>query len=141
MRLCLTPNPSLTAPSIYKRQKTGKRAIVVLPSRVIALLNKLPDGQPFRRPDFKLESDIAAQAANHPRTVARLVETVVQGSLKTLGDGQGCLVSERIYQNTSPDCFSSFRSSRLIAARMSMNPPHEIYNNRKEGTRHTAQAK
>jgi integrase len=41
----------------YKRQKTGKRAIVVLPSRVVALLNKLPDGQPFRRPDFKLESD------------------------------------------------------------------------------------
>jgi integrase len=43
----------------YKRQKTGKRAIVVLPSRVVALLNKLPDGQPFRRPDFKLESDKA----------------------------------------------------------------------------------
>jgi site-specific recombinase XerD len=41
----------------YKRQKTGKRAIVVLPSRVVALLNKLPEGQPFRRRDLKLESD------------------------------------------------------------------------------------
>jgi hypothetical protein len=26
-----------------------------------------------------------------------------------------------------PNCFSTFLSSRLIAARMSMNPPHEIY--------------
>ena len=26
-----------------------------------------------------------------------------------------------------PNCFSSFLSSRLIAARMSMNPPDEIY--------------
>jgi integrase len=43
----------------YKRRKTGKRAIVVLPARVVALLNKLPEGQPFRRPDFKLESDKA----------------------------------------------------------------------------------
>ena len=43
----------------YNRQKTGKRAIVVLPARVVALLNKLPEGQPFRRPDFKLESDKA----------------------------------------------------------------------------------
>ena len=43
----------------YKRRKTGKRAIVVLPSRVVGLLNKLPEGQPFRRPDFKLESDKA----------------------------------------------------------------------------------
>jgi hypothetical protein len=30
---------------------------VVLPGRVVALLNKLPESQPFRRPDFKLESD------------------------------------------------------------------------------------
>jgi integrase len=43
----------------YKRQKTGKRVIVVLPARVVALLNKLPEGQPFRRPGFKLESDKA----------------------------------------------------------------------------------
>jgi len=43
----------------YKRRKTGKRAIVVLPARVVALLTKLPQGQPFRRPDFKLESDKA----------------------------------------------------------------------------------
>ena len=43
----------------YKRRKTGKRAIVVLPARVVALLDKLPKGQPFRRPEFKLESDKA----------------------------------------------------------------------------------
>ena len=30
-----------------------------------------------------------------------------------------------------PNCFSSFRSSRLIAARMSMNPPRGIYPNRR----------
>src|SRR5450631_3413515 len=40
----------------YKRRKTGKRAIVVLPSRVVALLNNLPEGHPFRRGDLKLES-------------------------------------------------------------------------------------
>jgi hypothetical protein len=31
---------------------------------------------------------------------------------------------------TLSNCFSSFLSSRLIAARMFMNPPHEIYLNR-----------
>jgi hypothetical protein len=41
----------------YKRQKTGKRAMVVLPSRVVALLKEMPEGQPFRRRDLKLESD------------------------------------------------------------------------------------
>jgi hypothetical protein len=30
-----------------------------------------------------------------------------------------------------PNCLSSFRSSRLIAVRMSMDPPHEIYLNRR----------
>jgi hypothetical protein len=32
---------------------------VVLQARVVTLLNKLAEGQPFRRPDFKLESDKA----------------------------------------------------------------------------------
>jgi hypothetical protein len=35
-------------------------------------------------------------------------------------------------------CFSSFLSSRLIAARMFMNPPGEIYLNQGRGTRCTA---
>jgi hypothetical protein len=32
-----------------------------------------------------------------------------------------------------PSCFSSFLSSRLIAAKMSIEPPREIYRN--QGTR------
>jgi hypothetical protein len=40
-----------------------------------------------------------------------------------------------------PNCFSSFLSSRLIAAKMSMNPPDEIYLNRKHRTRRSARVK
>src|SRR6266851_490317 len=42
---------------------------------------------------------------------------------------------------TLPNCFSSFLSSRLIAARMSMNPPEEIYLKAELGTRRTARGK
>jgi integrase len=57
MQLCLTSNQSSTAHSITNARRPANAQIVVLPARVVALLNKLPEGQPFRRPDFKLESD------------------------------------------------------------------------------------
>src|SRR5580693_9198988 len=40
-----------------------------------------------------------------------------------------------------PNCFSSFLSSRLMAARMSMNPPDQIYRNRRCRTRRKAGGK
>jgi len=54
---------------------------------VIPYLEAVASGKADHKANHHFFVITAAQAANHPRTVARLVETVVQASLKTLDDG------------------------------------------------------
>jgi len=55
---------------------------------VIPYLGAVASGKADHKANHHFFVITAAQAANHPRSVARLVETAVQASLKTLDDGE-----------------------------------------------------